>query len=241
MDNILSVKGLSYSYTDGTEALDGISLTLGRGERLAIVGGNGAGKTTLLLHLNGILRGDGVITVDGLTLNKGNINAIRRKVGLLFPDPDDQLFMPTVLQDVAFGLLNAGLPADEAKLKAYRALDDLNASELAEREPRRLSRGEKKRVALAAVLALKPEVLAMDEPASGLDPGGRRDVIGIIKELDASIIIATHDLELALELCGWALLLGGGRVIAEGEPDEIFGNKRLMSGNGLEVPYSLSV
>ncbi len=239
MGYILKVKDLVYDYPGGVSALDGVSFSLARGERLAVVGGNGAGKTTLLLHMNGILEGDGTVEVAGMRIGDDPIADIRRRVGMLFADPDDQLFMPTVIEDVAFGLLNAGLGRAVAKQKAIDALEALSASHLAQREPRRLSRGEKKRAALAAVLALEPEVLAMDEPASGLDPAGRREFIRTINGLDSSMIIATHDLELALEVCNRAIVLNGGRAIEEGATRELLLDEGLMSANGLEVPVSL--
>ncbi len=239
MDYILNVKNLSYQYSDGIVALNEISFSLAPGERLAVVGGNGAGKSTLLLHLNCILEGEGTVEVDGLRIGKAPPAEIRRRVGLLFADPDDQLFMPTAIEDVAFGLLNAGYDKRGAREKAIETLNALNAAHLAQREPRRLSRGEKKRVALAAVLALEPELLAMDEPASGLDPAGRREFIGIIKELDSSLIIATHDLDLALELCSKAIILNNGYIATEGRPVDLFGDEKLMAANGLEIPLSI--
>lgn len=239
MGHIITVKELQYTYPDGTKALDGASFNVEEGERVAVVGGNGAGKTTLMLHLNGILRGGGTVTVAGLTVGRSPINNIRRAVGVVFQDPDDQLFMPTVLEDVAFGLLNAGYDPDVAKEKAIAVLKDLGADYLLNREPRELSVGEKKRVSLACVLALEPQVLALDEPAAGLDPRGRRGLLLTIKRINASIIIATHDLELALELCSQAFILGGGRIIREGTPVELFADWELMDANALEVPYSL--
>jgi cobalt/nickel transport system ATP-binding protein len=239
MEYILKVKDLAYDYPGGIPALSGVSFSLARGERLAIVGGNGAGKTTLLLHMNGILEGDGTVEVAGMRIGDSQPAEIRRRVGMLFADPDDQLFMPTVIEDVAFGLLNAGLDRAVAKQKAIDALEALSASHLAQREPRRLSRGEKKRAALAAVLALEPEILVMDEPASGLDPVGRREFIRTINGLDSSMIIATHDLELALEVCNRAIVLNGGSAVAEGATRELLLDEGLMLANDLEVPASL--
>jgi cobalt/nickel transport system ATP-binding protein len=240
MGPIITVEKLRYTYPGGTRALDGAGFVVEESERVAVVGGNGAGKTTLMLHLNGILRGGGTVTVAGMTVGRSPINNIRRAVGVVFQDPDDQLFMPTVLEDVAFGLLNAGYDPDAAKEKAVAVLNNLGAAHLANREPRELSVGEKKRVALAGVLALEPQVLALDEPAAGLDPRGRRALMVTINRINASIIIATHDLELALELCSRAFILGGGRIIREGTPAELFADWELMDANGLEVPYSLS-
>jgi cobalt/nickel transport system ATP-binding protein len=239
MDAILTVTGLSYTYGNGVKALDDVSFALREGERLAIVGGNGAGKTTLLLHLNGILRGGGTVTVNGHTIGESPIRDVRRSVGVLFQDSDDQLFMPTVIEDVAFGLLNAGFNRGEAKAKAVEALETMDAVHLMDREPNELSVGEKKRVALAGILALEPPLLAFDEPAAGLDPQGRRKLMGIIDRLDAATVIATHDLDLALELCDRALVITHGTIIAEGLPPDLFINPLLMGKSGLEVPCSM--
>lgn len=240
MDPILTVAGLSYTYGNGVKALDGVSFTLSEGERMAIVGGNGAGKTTLLLHLNGTLRGDGTITVYGHTIGESPIRDVRRAVGILFQDSDDQLFMPTVIEDVAFGLLNAGFNRAETKDRAVEALEAMDAVHLMDREPSELSVGEKKRVALAGILALEPPILAFDEPAAGLDPQGRRKLVGIIDRLDTATVVATHDLEFALKLCDRALVLSKGRFTAEGRPDRLFVDASLMETSGLEVPYSLN-
>jgi cobalt/nickel transport system ATP-binding protein len=241
MEPPLKVTDLSYTYSNGVNALDNVSFVLGEGESLAVVGGNGAGKTTLLLHLNGILRGDGIVTVSGYTIGKSPIKNVREKVGVLFQNPDDQLFMPTVIEDVAFGLLNAGFDRNEAKEKAVYFLETMDVIHLADSGPNELSVGEKKRVALAGILALEPPILAFDEPAAGLDPQGRRILIRIINRLDTSTVIATHDLELALELCDRALVLNRGRVTAEGRPPELFGDEPLMEASGLEVPCSVGI
>jgi cobalt/nickel transport system ATP-binding protein len=240
MDTILTVTGLHYTYANGVKALDGVSFALNESERLAIVGGNGAGKTTLILHLNGTVRGDGTVTVYGHTIGESPIKDVRRVVGVLFQDSDDQLFMPTVIEDVAFGLLNAGFNRDGAKAKAVEALEAMDAVHLMDREPSELSVGEKKRVALAAILALEPPIIAFDEPAAGLDPQGRRKLMGIIGRLDAGIVIATHDLELALELCDRALVITQGKVIAGGTPADLFIDPLLMGKSGLEVPCSIT-
>jgi len=235
----LEIRGLSYSYPDGTRALEGIDLKVFEGERVALVGPNGAGKTTLLLHLNGLLRGEGQIMVFGRPLDRRSLWTIRKEVGLVFQDPDDQLFMPQVFDDVAFGPLNLGLPEAEVRERVAEALRIVGMEGAAERPPHHLSLGERKRIALATVLAMRPRLLALDEPTGNLDPKGRRELIALLQRLKGTLIIATHDLELVLELCPRAVLLYQGKVVADGLARELLGDERLMLAHGLEVPLSL--
>jgi len=239
MKQAIKIRSLSYTYPDGTRALKGIDFEAEEGERVALIGPNGAGKTTLLLHLNGLLRGEGEIEIAGIPLEDGRLGEIRKIVGLVFQDPDDQLFMPRVFDDVAFGPLNLGLPESEVHERVREALRFVGLEGFEERAPHRLSFGERKRIALATVLAMRPQILALDEPTSNLDPRSRRELIGLLKGLSRTLIIATHDLELALELCRRAILLDGGRVIADGPARELLADERLMVAHGLEVPLSL--
>jgi energy-coupling factor transporter ATP-binding protein EcfA2 len=253
------VRDLSFSYPDGRAALRGVSFAIARGETVALVGPNGAGKSTLLWHLNGLLPGKAgvralhthgagghggtssvhAVWIDGLEVNDRNGPEVRRRVGLLFQDPDDQLFSTTVLEDVAFGPLNLGMSRSEARRIALECLARVELADTADRVPHHLSFGERKRVCLAGVLACGPSVLALDEPTANLDPRGRRRFIEVIRGLEATKLIATHDLELVLELCDRAIVLDGGRVAADGRADQLLGDARLMEAHGLEVPLSL--
>ncbi len=237
----VDIEGLGFSYHDGREALKGVTLAVARGDRLAVVGANGAGKSTLLWHINGLLSGDGRIRVHGLDVGqKGNLRRVRRLVGLLFQEPDDMLFSPTVMDDVCFGPLAHGLGEAEAREKATEALSAVGLEGFGQRSPHHLSYGEKKRVALAAVLAMGPEVLALDEPTANLDPRSRRQLMAILRGYRGTLIIATHDLEAALALCVRAVVLEGGRVAADGETRSILSDAALMEKCGLEVPTSLN-
>jgi energy-coupling factor transporter ATP-binding protein EcfA2 len=256
------VCGLEYRYPDGKDALRGVDLTVQAGESVAIVGPNGAGKSTLLLHLNGLLPGkprrtighahavgfdarDGrrsgrpSVWIDGLEVNDRNTGEVRGRVGLVFQDPDDQLFCNTVIEDVAFGPLNQGIRPEEARRIAMECLDHVELRAEAERAPHHLSFGERKRACLAGVLACRPSVLVLDEPSANLDPRGRRRFITLIQGLSCTKLIATHDLELVLELCSRAVLLDGGRVVADGPSRDVLGNAELMDAHGLEQPLSL--
>jgi cobalt transport protein ATP-binding subunit len=230
---------VSFTYPDGQVALRGVSLHLRAGETLGLLGANGAGKSTLLLHLNGLLRGGGTIRIGELPLNDRTLPQVRARVGLLFQNPDDQLFMPTVFEDVAFGPRNQGLPEAEVRRRVERALAVAGMSGAEQRPPHHLSLGQKKRVALASVLAMECEVLVLDEPTSGLDPRGRRDLARFLAELEQTRIIATHDLEFAVELCDRVAVLCEGEIAAVGDPREILGDAELMERTGLEVPHSL--
>jgi cobalt/nickel transport system ATP-binding protein len=234
----LSVRGLRFTYPDGTEVLRGVDLEVGRRERLAVLGPNGAGKTTLLLHLIGILGGGGgSVSVAGLELSDETLFEVRRRVGLVFQDPDDQLFMPTVGEDVAFGPANFGVTEPELTARVQRALVDVGMAGVAGRAPHHLSGGERRRVAVATVLAMEPEIIVLDEPTSNLDPAGRRELAEVLRRLDTTLVVVTHDLPYALELCPRSVILNGGRVVADGPTRRILADADLMRTNRLELPF----
>jgi cobalt/nickel transport system ATP-binding protein len=234
----LEVRGLAYAYPDGHQALRRVDLTVAPGERVALLGPNGAGKTTLILHLNGILQGSaGDVYVGGLAVERANLKEIRRRVGIVFQDPDDQLFMPTVRDDVAFGPANLGLRGDALDRRVRDALAAVDMAGAAERPPDHLSFGQRRRVAVATVLAMDPQILVLDEPTSNLDPAARRDLADILDALPVTAIIATHDLPYALELCPRTVILNDGVIVADGPTTEILGNTALMAANRLELPY----
>jgi energy-coupling factor transporter ATP-binding protein EcfA2 len=257
------VSALDYRYPDGKRALDQVDLAIGAGECVALVGPNGAGKSTLLLHLNGLLPGRAAeqaghvhglslpfgkaradaarVRIDGLEVGARNLREVRRRVGLLFQDPDDQLFCTTVIDDVAFGPLNLGMAKAEARRLARDCLERVDLLHAADRPPHHLSFGERKRVCLAGILACNPTVLVLDEPTANMDPRGRRRFIQLIEGLPATKLIATHDLEMVLELCPRSVLLDGGRVVADGPSREILGDPALVEAHGLELPLSLSL
>ena len=238
MNPALSVRELSYSYPDGHRALLGVNLHLEDGERVALLGPNGAGKTTLVLHLNGVLRAQaGGIAVGGLPVTREHLAEIRRKVGLVFQDPDDQLFMPTVKEDVAFGPANLGLRGEQLRERVDAALAAVGMEAHAERPPHHLSFGQRRRVAVATVLAMDPEVLVLDEPSSNLDPAGRRELAEILKRLDLTMLMVTHDLPYALELCPRAVIMNAGVIVADGPTRDILSDTSLMAANRLELPY----
>ena len=235
----LSVRGLAFAYPDGHQALFGVDLDLARGERVALLGPNGAGKTTLVLHLNGILTaGAGTIEVAGLPVAKEHLREIRRRVGIVFQDPDDQLFMPTVGRDVAFGPANLGLRGEELDLRVKRALAAVGMDDHADRPPHHLSFGQRRRVAVATVLAMEPEILVLDEPSSNLDPASRRELADIIRSLDLTVLMVTHDLPYALELCPRALVMNEGAIVADGPTAELLADSELMRANRLELPFA---
>ncbi|MDR2179146.1 MAG: energy-coupling factor ABC transporter ATP-binding protein [Synergistaceae bacterium] len=235
------MKNLCYRYPDGAAALNGVDFSLLEGEKLALVGANGSGKSTLLTHLAGCipLGGTGDILLSGRSVGS-DLERLRRVVGLIFQDPDDQLFMPNVLEDVAFGLVSRGMEVSQAHRRALAVLETLSAPHLASRLPHRLSGGEKRVVALAGILAMQPEIVALDEPSSGLDPRARRRVIEILKALDRPMILATHDLDMALDVCTRALVMNQGKIAAEGELPGLLQNESLLLENGLELPPRFS-
>ncbi len=236
----IAVHDLGYSYPGGPEALTSVSFDIAPGEAVALIGPNGAGKSTLLQHLNGGLRPThGEIRLDGDVLDAATAPALRRRVGMVFQDPDDQLFMPTVLEDVAFGPLNFGLPPAEAERQAMSALERVGMGRLRDQAPYRLSAGEKRAVAIATTLALSPDILVMDEPSTHLDPRGRRRLMELLKSFDHTRLIATHDLELVVEVCTRVLVLDEGRMVASGPTAAILDNEPLMLAHGLERPHIL--
>jgi len=232
--HIVEVDSLAYTYPDGTRALNGVSFRITHGESVAVVGANGAGKSTLLLHLNGYLTPqEGQVRIGDFPLTKGTINDVRRTVGMVFQDPDDQLFMPTVAEDVAFGPLNLGLPAEEIEARVADSLDRVGAASLANRPPHRLSGGEKRAVSIATVLAMSPDILVMDEPSSNLDPRSRRRLVELLGGFAHTRIIATHDLDLAKNLCERTIVLAEGKSAADGPTGEIFSDGELLERCGL--------
>jgi cobalt transport protein ATP-binding subunit len=232
--SILRVEGLSFHYPDGRQALRDVSLHVRRGEKVALVGPNGAGKSTLMLHLNGILAGEGRVEVAGLPVARPNLPVVRAKVGLVFQNPDDQLFSPTVFEDVAFGPLHMGLPPGEVRARVARALEQVGMAGYADRLSHHLSLGEKKRVALATVLAMDPEVLVLDEPSAGLDPRARRMLIRQLRELPQTVLVSTHDMRLVAELFPRMVVMDEGRVVADGPTEALMGDAALLEAHGLE-------
>ncbi|MBV2356914.1 energy-coupling factor ABC transporter ATP-binding protein [Streptomyces sp. J2-1] len=234
----LEVSGLAFAYPDGHQALFGVDFTLARGERAALLGPNGAGKTTLVLHLNGILGGGaGSVTVAGLPVGKRHMAQIRQKVGIVFQDPDDQLFMPTVREDVAFGPAAAGLRGAALEARVRTALERVGMAEFAERPPHHLSFGQRRRVAVATVLAMEPEILVLDEPSSNLDPASRRELADVLRSLDVTVLMVTHDLPYALELCPRSLILSDGVIAADGPTGTLLSDEALMRAHRLELPF----
>lgn len=229
----VEVEQLSYAYPDGTPGLAGVSVHVAEGETLGLIGPNGAGKSTLLLHLNGILSGGGEVRIFGESPADLSVHDAARQVGLVFQNPDDQLFMPRVLDDVTFGPFNLGLPREEAEARARTALAEVGMSNYACRPPHHLSLGEKRRVAIAAVLVMHPSVLALDEPSSGLDPRGRRELIGLLAERPGTKVIASHDLDLVRRLCDRTALMDQGQVIATSPTDRLLADRALLFAHGL--------
>ncbi len=221
MTSVVEVQGLRYSYADGTQALDGVDFCLHAGESVALFGANGSGKTTFVLHLNGLLEGEGSIVICGKRLDKETMAEARAKVGLVFQDSDEQLFLPTVLEDVAFGPANQGLSPDAALARARATLEQVGMGGALRKAPYHLSSGEKRRVAIAGVLAMDPEILVLDEPTTFLDPPGQRDLVKLLGALPQAKILVTHDVALARELCTRAVFFEKGKVAGEGPVDEI--------------------
>jgi len=235
---VLDVRGLAHVYPDGQQALYGVDLHVHAGERVALLGPNGAGKTTLVLHLNGILEPSaGAVSVSGLPVTKPNLREVRRRVGIVFQDPDDQLFMPTVREDVAFGPRNLGIRGPELDRVVLDALDQVGMADHVDRPPHHLSFGQRRRVAVATVLAMRPEILVLDEPSSNLDPASRRELADILRSLDVTVLMVTHDLPYALELCPRAVVLSGGVVVADGGTRDLLTDEELMREHRLELPY----
>jgi len=237
---VVEVRDLQYTYPDGHPALRGLSFSIVDGETVAIVGANGAGKSTILLHLNGCLMPHaGTVRIGDLPVSKRTLPDVRRTVGMVFQDPDDQLFMPKVYEDVAFGPLNLGLPADEVDRRVMHALSIVGAAHLKDRPPYRLSGGEKRAVAIASVLSMYPTILVMDEPTSNLDPQARRRLIELLKTFEQTIIIATHDLDMAFDLCARTIVVREGGILADGPSREILQDAVLLAAGHLERPLRL--
>lgn len=235
---VLDVRGLAHAYPDGHQALFGVDLRVDAGERVAMLGPNGAGKTTLVLHLNGILTaGAGSVAVSGLPVTKDNLREIRRRVGVVFQDPDDQLFMASVRQDVGFGPANLGLRGAALERRITDALDRVGMVDFIDRPPHHLSFGQRRRVAVATVLAMEPEILVLDEPSSNLDPASRRELADILRSLDVTVLMVTHDLPYALELCPRSVVLSDGVIVADGETRDILTDDSLMRSHRLELPF----
>jgi cobalt/nickel transport system ATP-binding protein len=241
----LEIKELAFAYPDGNQALYGVNLSVEKGERVALLGPNGAGKTTLVMHMNGIHpTSHGSIHVAGQLVdskNKDLIKEIRAKVGIVFQDPDDQLFMPTVAEDVAFGPYNMGLRGDQLNTVVDEALELVGMLEFRDRPPHHLSFGQRRRVAVATVLAMKPEILVLDEPSSNLDPASRRELADILRSLEITMVMVTHDLPYAYELCARSVILNGGVIVADGSTHEILTNSALLTANRLELPIGFSI
>jgi len=242
----LRVRDLRFAYPDGHVALRGVDLTVGRGERVALLGPNGAGKTTLVLHLNGVLHSGqgGSVEVGGLAVDpadRAQLAEIRRRVGIVFQDPDDQLFMPTVAEDVAFGPANLGLRGAPLRERVDEALAAVGMSEHRDRAPHHLSFGQRRRVAVATVLAMRPEILVLDEPSSNLDPASRRELSEILLSLDVTILMVTHDLPYALQLCPRSVILDDGAVAADGATRAVLADTGLLERHRLELPYGFSI
>lgn len=232
----LLVEDLHFHYPDGHPALEGVSLAIQPGEKAALVGPNGAGKSTLMLHLNGILAGEGRVEVGGLPVSRPNLPAIRARVGLVFQNPDDQLFSPTVFDDVAFGPLHMGCPEPEVRVRVAHALAQVGMGEYAARLSHHLSMGEKKRIAIATVLSMQPEILVLDEPTAGLDPRARRQLIRLLAALPLTMLVSTHDLHMVAELFPRMIIMDEGRIVADGLTPRLLADQALLDAHGLERP-----
>ena len=234
--SVVHVNDLHFSYPDGHVALRGVSFKLCPTDKVALVGPNGAGKSTLMLHLNGILDGRGDIEVGGTRLTRENLPAIRAMVGLVFQNPDDQLFSPTVFEDVAFGPLHMGLPMHEVERRVRFALEAVKMSGFRDRLSHHLSVGEKKRIAIATVLSMDPQILVLDEPSAGLDPRGRRTLINLLRELPITMLVSTHDMRLVQELFPRTIVMDEGQIVADDITRDILENEELLTAHGLEKP-----
>lgn len=238
--HIVQADNLYHTYSDGTRGIKSISFKITHGESVALVGANGAGKSTLLLHLNGcLIPTKGEIRIGDYPLNKANLKAVRRSVGMVFQEPDDQLFMPTVFDDVAFGPISLGLPESEVEKKVIEALETVGAAHLRDRPPYKLSGGEKRAVAIATTLAASPDILVLDEPSSNLDPVSRRRLIELLKTFEHTKIIATHDLDMALDLCERTIVMHKGEITADRPTQSVFSDDDLLARSGLERPLRM--
>ncbi|MFC1846899.1 energy-coupling factor ABC transporter ATP-binding protein [Chloroflexota bacterium] len=233
MQELIKVDNLSFTYPDGQQALRGINLTIYKGESVAVMGPNGAGKSTLILHFNGILQSNGSVSLLGKPVNDANLKWVRSKVGMVFQTPDDQLFSPTVFDDVAFGPINMGYGRDEVRQAVKKALDAVGMNGFEKRSSHHLSVGEKRRIAIATVLSMSPEILVIDEPTSNLDPRGKWDLIKVLNKLPVTRVIVSHDLEMVRALCRRVVVVDNGSIAADGATDEILADKKLLAEHGL--------
>lgn len=236
MTDIVTVKDLRFSYHDGHEALRGVSFSLCEGDKAALVGPNGAGKSTLMLQLNGILTGQGGIEIGNMRLSRDNLPVIRAMVGLVFQNPDDQLFSPTVFEDVAFGPLHMGLPEAEVIERVDAALEAVRMTSYRDRLSHHLSVGEKKRIAIATVLSMNPSILILDEPSAGLDPRARRTLINLLRDLPITMLVSTHDMKLVQELFPRTIVMDEGLIVADGNTKDILADEKFLTAHGLEKP-----
>ncbi len=236
MHHSIEVENLTFSYPDGHQALDDVTLSIQPCEKVALVGPNGAGKSTLILHLNGILHGNGRVCVAGMEVEPKTLSRVRASVGLVFQQPDDQLFSPTVFDDVAFGPIYQGLPENEIKSRVGEALQVVGMSEYAGRVSHHLSVGEKKRIAIATVISMQPEVLVLDEPTAGLDPRARRSLINLLDELPLTMLVSTHDMLMVREIFPRMVIMDQGRIVADGDAKELLADEQLLHRHGLELP-----
>ena len=234
MSCAIEARDLRFRYPNGVTGLDGVDLAVRHGERVAVLGPNGAGKTTLMLHLNGLLTGEGSLAVAGIDVHGGDVRALRARVGLVFQDPDDQLFMPTVREDVAFGPLNLGFEDVDARVS--RALETVRMAHVADRAPHQLSLGQRRRVAIATVLAMDPRLLVLDEPSASLDPRSRRELLEMLAGLDQTMLVVTHDLPFVAQLCERAVVLSAGRIVADGPCLDILQDEAVLAAHDLELP-----
>jgi cobalt/nickel transport system ATP-binding protein len=236
--DILQIQDLDFAYPDGHVALRGINLSICEGEKVALVGPNGAGKSTLMLHLNGILGENSPVLIAGISVESKNLPTIRALVGLVFQNPDDQLFSPTVFDDVAFGPLHMGLPEDEVHQRVEEALAVVQMSDLSDRLPHHLSMGQKKRIAIATVLAMRPQILILDEPSAGLDPRARRSLINFLRDLPITMLVSSHDLRMVRDLFPRMVIMDEGKIVADGLTAELLEDEVLLKAHGLECPNS---
>ncbi|MBQ5411788.1 MAG: ABC transporter ATP-binding protein [Oscillospiraceae bacterium] len=237
---MLRFDNVTFSYPGSAPAIEGVTFDVNDGEKVGLIGANGAGKSTLLKCVPGLLEASGMITVGGLAVNRENLADVRRKVGYVLQDPDSQMFMPKVIDDMIFGPVNYGLSREEAEAQADRVLEELGMTRLRDRYNHRISGGEKRMAAIATVLAMGPDIMLMDEPSSSLDPRNRRALINTIKRLDRTMLIASHDLDMILDICSRVILLDGGKLIADGKAADILRDRELLEAHSLELPLSLS-
>ena len=239
MSKAIEIENLSYKYPDGTAALKNINLSVEHGQTLALIGPNGAGKSTLLLAMAGFIKGTGKVLIDGLQINRKNLKKIRTSLGSCLEDPDNQLFMPTLFDDVAFGPLNMGLEAEQVKVRVADALKTVGLTDMADKAPHHLSAGQKRAAAIATILSMSPEIITLDEPDGSLDPRNRNNLIKLLADLPQTLIITTSNMNFAAAIADRAILLNNGRIIADGDAKKIMSDSKLMTEHGLEVPANL--